>query len=470
MTDPGEGARRGLVLRVGDGVATAIAAGILLGGLFGSAYAALDWTRTAAWIGCAVLGCWSAIGWAVGRWDGPRMATARWLLLLLGLAVLFSTVHVLPLSRSMVSDLSPIWKDIFDSFDRASVPAPDSARLALAPERAWQGIAQLIAAMLFYAGVVLLANHRGNTRFLVIALCLTCLVEGFVGLFHYLVGEAPRAFASVYNPNHFAVAVIIGLPLYFAGLMEWKKQSPSLSEDVLGGKNPLLLLAGLGIIAGLGWLTSLSRSSVFITCFVLLLWLMGEILAWRRSVDRGGGSMMTVLVGGILLLLVLFVGSVFLEGFLERLFSGDTMTANSRVRIWKASLHGLSESNGLGVGLGGTEYMINRYANYPLGAVPIWAHNDYLQWVCDLGAGAALCLGIVGLLALRSFVGLLHRRRESFSWSKGFLHRASLVGIAIALLHAFVDFHLRIPLVGFMVLTLIALCLQSGIFKLARTG
>ncbi|MCC6547641.1 O-antigen ligase family protein [Candidatus Sumerlaeota bacterium] len=463
------GHRRHLLVRFGDALATFVVALTFLGGFVSHGYADEGWARVLAWMACGTLGCWAVIGYALGRWSGPRMASARWFLALLGVAALLATMQTIPLPADIVQKISPVWRGITESFQSAGIPVPDKLTLAVAPEKAWLSLRQLIAAMLFFAGVILLATHRATAMALIVFVSCVSMLEGFFGLFNYLIAEAYRASGSVYNANHYAVIVIIGLPLYFTGLMEWKRHSEMMSEDILGGRNPLLIFIGLGIIAGLGWITSLSRSSVIVTTIVVGILAMMEAAHWTQR-DKGATSrsVANVLIGSVIALMLLFVGSLFFQGVLDRIFSGDAMSGNSRVRIWRASLQGLRESNYLGVGIGGSEFSINRFADYPLVTEPIWSHSDVLQWLCDLGVPACLILAVILFFFGRSFLQGLKSRAERSSWNHRRMHRAALAGVAIALLHAALDFHLRIPQVGFMVLTLVALTLQPGIFKVTQ--
>lgn len=469
IMDKPDGRRRSLLLRVGDGVAVILVACIFIGGFASHGYADEGWIRLAARMICGALGCWSAIGLAVGRWSGPRMAAARWLLLIFAAACLLATIQLIPLPANLVQKISPVWRGIVESYSSAGIPVPEKLTLAVAPEKAWFSLQHVIAAALFFSGVAILATHRSTTIALIVFVTSVSMLEGFFGLFNYLIAEAFRASGSVYNANHYAVIVIIGLPLYFAGLFEWRRHSDMMSEDILGGRNPLLIFIGMGIVAGLGWITSLSRSSVIVTVVVLGVWAMAEAAHWMQR-DREGTtrSVTNVLMGSIVALLLLFVGSLFFQGVLDRLFSGDAMSGNSRLKIWQASLAGLRESNYLGVGIGGSEFSINRFANYPLVTEPIWSHSDVLQWLCDLGAPACILLAIILFFFGRAFVDSIRLRAARLSWGGRRLQRAAMAGIAIALLHATLDFHLRIPQVSFMVLTLVALTLQPGIFKVIQ--
>ncbi|HMZ52774.1 MAG TPA: hypothetical protein PK988_10945, partial [Candidatus Sumerlaeota bacterium] len=84
------------------------------------------------------------------------------------------------------------------------------------------------------------------------------------------------------------------------------------------------------------------------------------------------------------------------------------------------------------------------------------------------GAPACILLAIILFFFGRAFVDGIRLRAARLSWGGRRLQRAAMAGIAIALLHATLDFHLRIPQVGFMVLTLVALTLQPGIFKVIQ--
>ncbi|MEO8376327.1 MAG: O-antigen ligase family protein [Candidatus Sumerlaeota bacterium] len=461
--------RRSLMVRAGDFIASLVVAFIFFGGFVSHGYADDGWVRLIGWLGCGLLGCWSAIGFAIGRWSGPRMAPARLFLLLLVTTTLLGLIQIMPLPTETVLRFSPTWRGIIDSYKSSNIPVPDHLTFAIAPEKAWFSLQHLIAATLFFSGVALLGTHRSTTIALLVIVPCVSVLEGFFGLFNFLIAEAYRASGSVYNANHYAVIVIAGLPLYFAGLAEWKRHSETMSEDVLAGRNPLLIFIGLGVIAALGWITAQSRSSVIVTVIVLGIWGMMEIAHFmQRDREETTRSVTSVLIGSIMTLLLLFVGSLFFQGVLDRLFSGDAMSGNSRLKIWQASLHGLRESNYLGVGIGGSEYSINRFANYPLTTEPIWSHNDILQWLCDLGAPAAFILAIVLVFFGHSVMRSLRSRAGRTSWNQRLLQRAAMAGVAIAVLHAFLDFHLRIPQIGFMVLTLVALTLQPGIFKVSQ--
>src|SRR5690606_10935841 len=72
-----------------------------------------------------------------------------------------------------------------------------------------------------------------------------------------------------------------------------------------------------------------------------------------------------------------------------------------RVDLWSASMQGLAETRGIGVGLGGAEHTLEKHlSGMAIRKAPIWSHNDYVQLLLELG--------ILGLLAIVAWlVGLL---------------------------------------------------------------
>jgi O-antigen ligase len=145
----------------------------------------------------------------------------------------------------------------------------------------------------------------------------------------------------------------------------------------------------------------------------------------------------------------------FSRAFQDRLVNGGSLGASSRLELWRATWEGLLHSPVSGLGLGGTRYAINQYAQIPLTSEPIHAHNDYLEWIADLGLPAALGAIVLVICFLVSW---------GRSWSAADKHsemamirRAATAGLCIVLAHSLVDFPLRVPVIGLVCLTLLAL-------------
>jgi len=138
------------------------------------------------------------------------------------------------------------------------------------------------------------------------------------------------------------------------------------------------------------------------------------------------------------------------------------MSDAGRLRVWRATRAGLMERPLLGLGPAGAETAITRFMQASAEQTAIWSHNDYVQVVAEMGIPVSLTgLALLSILAAQ-VVRDVRLRRDAFDWSERVLQRAAAAGVILALLHAVVEFHLRIPLAGFSFLILAALALGPG--------
>jgi O-antigen ligase len=104
---------------------------------------------------------------------------------------------------------------------------------------------------------------------------------------------------------------------------------------------------------------------------------------------------------------------------------------------------------------GGSFYgVFPRYQEAATEVVYLHAHNDYLQFLGELGLPGVLLLAAFVALALRSALTILRSRQSRLFHGVAF---AVLMTIVWALLHASVDFNLQIPANAFTFVVLLAL-------------
>lgn len=453
-------------MRVTDAAMAMLAGALLLGSAGSYGYVVEGWSRTVAFACCGVLGAWGLACWAWGRWSRPQV----WMAAALLAGVLVSLVHLMPLPSGFGAGI-PIWREIMASEASIGAGAPSWRPLALAPEDAWAAWHQLLAMTLFLMGVLPLADRRGPALILCIAVATLSVVGGWMGLWRYLSSGEYRASGIVYNANHHAASVACGLAMAVMLLLNLRGTARVFAGRLLSGTNPIVLALMLVGIAALGWGAAASRASLLAVLVTMAIWGAMTLRRWRRA---GGKLARHAIPAGILVgLLALAAAQSAVPTLVERVSAGDA-TGNSRLQLWSASLHGLGETSYLGGGLYSARPLINRHAGFPLTTIPTYSHNDPLQWVVDLGVPGAAIVLVVGGMAV---VVLVRERRRTAStvprhWLG--LQHAALAGIMIAGIHAFFDFHLRVPVVGMQVLTLVALFAGRGPVKViafrARNG
>jgi hypothetical protein len=221
-----------------------------------------------------------------------------------------------------------------------------------------------------------------------------------------------RIYSTLFYPNTFAAALILGLPLLITRTLSF----PQLSRPAR------LFLASVFSLAGLLCLFWSGSKAGWLIALV-----MAAIAFQRLEFSRR-----------IKIILVLVVCLTGLTGFILRYSSylqrGAT-SATARLNYWRAAVRGFSEKPVLGSGPG-TFMLTYKRLKPPQAEMARLAHNDYLQQACDSG--------LPGFLTFTTFViasiVLLYRRaaRDSIHFATWL----SLVGLS---LHGLVEFNLYVP-------------------------
>lgn len=444
---------------------------IVAGGMWGWGYAGPDYLRAWAWLGCAVLGTWGLIGWAVGRLDGPDRAGLRWMLVWLGAFVLISGAQNYSMDRGTITGHSPEWASIIATQQSAGITPPERIPLALSPHKAGIAWDQAFALFLFAFGICSLGTRRGGALFLVILAVTISLLEGILGVGVLIFRGVSRAFGAIYNPNHHAALAIMGLPIAISLLHILPHYRRRFRSDMGGGRNPLLPLYALILGCTLGWLASLSRSSIAFGGLVLGIWGVFEYrrisARKRRSADDEGEKGPAKFAGRILigaggLGAMMILGTLFAGDFAGRVEELKDVRAIDRIENARATLEGLKITDGLGSGLGATEYILNREARYSTSSAAIHTHNDYVELLGDLGYSGAGLLALIALIFIWRSARSWLTRREWSSENQRMIPRAAIVGALTVLLHSATDFPLRIPLISFQLVILAVIAFGDG--------
>ena len=218
----------------------------------------------------------------------------------------------------------------------------------------------------------------------------------------------------------------------------------------------LYLVAAIMVVAV--WLSG-SRAGAAISLGIVLVWFLIELMRSRRQ----GIVRLLALTGGILFLLTGGVGALLLfkpEGFSHDLGSLYGMTVGLQGR-WEllCSSFDLLMSRWLGgVGAGCYAVAFPYYQSDALAGLYFsFAHNDWLQYLCELGllGGGLLVALLVGLLPVETWRGMLpvrmgRKEKEGKGRSQRSVRgRYEREGLLLALgglaVHALIDFPLHIP-------------------------
>lgn len=434
---------------------------ILLGGLAANGFSGDGMARAAIYFGCAIFGSWGLVCWAIRGRRHNSIAPGMWVAGILGFLALVAFVQTVPLPASLVLANSPAWRESVAAMKAVGASVPDRLPLSTAPDRTVQGFHQLFASLAFFLGALAMASGRRTSLWLAGAVSLLAVVEAFLGFSLFVLGGLTRASGGVLNPNHHSACVLMGLPVSIALVLLLRADqkddpfSPQSNRDFF-----LFLVAGL-MLTGCGWLMGFSRASVAIGAVLLTGYVLFEMLLHYRTMRDSWGKVRFpgLEIGLVAAAGVVLLGSIPVAGHMIELRNSASEFTGGRIEMWKATVKAFWESPIFGIGFGGTEFALNRLLDtMPTRRAPIWSHNDFLQLAAEIGLVGIGGLAVLAMGLVRSWLQAVRSHAIPVTdWKRGLIARAAMVGALSVLLHSAVEFPLRVPMLSFQFLALLAL-------------
>jgi putative inorganic carbon (hco3(-)) transporter len=373
--------------------------------------------------------------------------------------LLWIVVQALPLPAGVLGLLSPRALEIHSTTH--SYPS-----LSLDVYATRQAALQTLAYLLLFCLTLLLVNNKPRIKLLAQAIILGGVFQAAYGSLMTLSGlehgifidkqDAAVATGTFINRNHLAgyleMCLATGVGLMLAELSStraagWRDSARHLLRTLLGNK-ARVRLALVVMVTGL----VLTRSRMGNIAFFASLTGVGcfYLLAVRKLSGRTIAFFASLLVIDLLV-----VGNFFgIEKVAERL-QQTSVESEDRSDSNRDSLAMLRDFPLTGIGAG------SFYAVYPMytsavvvAGVTDHAHDDYLQFACELGLLFAAVLGAVVMASLWTAVRAQLKRRDQLLQGMGF---AATMAIVALLIHSAVDFNLQIPANAAMFVVMLAL-------------
>lgn len=419
----------------GAGALLIVMAPLMRGGNRGVALIGLEWLGLLVCLGVVA-------SWLAREWSGWGTGWVRvGLLVLMGSPVWVGLWHLtpLPLDVWMVLPERAFYQAVQD---RLGLPGLPWRSASLTPDATWVSV---LAGIPVVACLALgLSCNRGQLRTLIRLCIAVAVVQAVWGLaqlgpsswLHF--GSAFKGvIGSFGNANHLASFLVMILPL---AILETRNARKVEATSPHGGHTAwlwglavfvlvLAVLAGqsraglaTGMLAGIGVVLLLPSATM-------------RSRPWRWR------------VGAIVMAVAAALAAVGIGGL--RRFEGSILTADAsfRQQAFAATWEAAQRFWPLGSGLGSFSAVYPRFQ--PANSAADYmehAHSDYVQLLMELGALAPLLLALALALALAQAVRL-GRRLASGRRSSNEEHAmlAAGLGLLALLLHAWVDFNLRIP-------------------------
>lgn len=387
------------------------------------------------------VGCVSFFYWLLTRPNHRAPPPSPWLSWSIFLLPCYLVFQLLPLPLPMLRLLSPARAGLVTAM-APIIPGITWAPLSVNAPAALLGLFTILG----YTATFLLIREltwRSASRPWTSAIPLIAIVsfEAAIGMFQVFTGGPDAHATGTYaSYDHYAGLLEMVLPFPFLyGLAILRRSKGSSDSRVL----PAIAVCGLWAIAALillAIMNSLSRMGFLVALCVLFF---SAALSIGPGLPSRGWrwSSLGVLGGATLLMLIFFPPDQLIARFAD-LSSTEKISADTRTLFWKETLPLISEFRLFGCGLGGFASTFMKYQAAATNLSVDFAHNDYLQYLAELGCLgfailAAVLIGIV-VQIFRGIIGLANEDRRLIAIACA----AAFVAI---FLHSLVDFNMYVP-------------------------
>ncbi|BBO75659.1 hypothetical protein DSCW_30760 [Desulfosarcina widdelii] len=370
----------------------------------------------------------------------------------MALFFIWSLFLCLPIPPSILSILNPARATTLNEAWTLTGDTPTWQALSYLPREALAWWTFLLSLGLFGSVLHDLCKDRRILRRVVFLMIAVGVLESIYGLIQALVPSMGvlwvnyiqeymgTARGTFINRNHFAGFIEMIWPLALAVTLAMTGQARSI-KAALGSDslNRQALMALCIIVFLLALILTRSRAGIISG---LLGFFVFSIMA--RPGLRNRPKQTRLLLGGILILLSIYIATVGIGPVIDRFLSIGN-DGSSRLTIWQDSLS-IVKNHPLGIGLGNYENTFSVYNQSPIFDKTVaHAHNDYLQFLVETG-WIGFCALLTGFLLFLIQCG---RRIQHINTRKDplrfFLAVGAFSGIVSISVHSLFDFNLQIP-------------------------
>jgi len=394
--------------------------------------------------------------------------------------VFILVLQIVPFPKFLVKILSP------NSYALKSLYIPEFSQikymtLSVIPTATIKHILHFLSYLLFGFLILKTITKRRQILRMFYVIIGMGVFQAFYGLFE-LYNPNPRIlfYEKIYNldsvtgtfvnRNHLsgylemAIPLAIGLilsriDLFSMGKLKLREKILKLSEK---GLSTNFLLSGAVLIMALGIILSKSRSGVFLLVFSFLLFLEFTVLFLGKSQYRQRWTkrfLQLMFLGITLISLYVGVGAA-----IER-FALDKVLHEGRPNVWANTLGIARDFPIFGSGLVTFEAVYPAYEVRNLNRHYSHAHNDYLEYLSEIGyIGMLFLLGGILFLLYTTFRVWRARRNPEV---KGVV-MGGIVAIICMLIHSIADFNLHIPANMLLFTAVLTLTYNTAFYKFMK--
>jgi O-antigen ligase len=368
----------------------------------------------------------------------PRVGgLAGWALLLLPVYVAFQAV---PLPLGVVRILSPARAEAVEALN-AVMPVPAFTSLSVFPEATMRHLSLICAYILTFLMLRDLTwRMKGRSWLAAAPIVFVGTLEAALGVAQP--GSAEGISGTLVNRNHYAAMLAMTLPFCAMFAVAVLRGFDRRREFPVA---PALQICGALGAAGLiiaAVMFSYSRMG-FVACVLSL-----ATIAVAARFGAGRAPLLSIGLGAAALVavFVFLPPAEFIERFAE-VSTVEGMTQQGRLQLWSESSELLREYPLFGCGMGGFESVFMRHkVNDPL-AGDAFVHNDYLQFLIELGVVGFAILAAIGWGIVKNVLWTISKLDDRNERCLATACAGALMAIAV---HSVVDFNLYTPAIAML--------------------
>lgn len=418
--------------------------------------------------------------WAFGGMVHSRVGNGRiyFFLLLWALWLFWIWLQSSYLPADTVSLISPQRGEHFSALSQAGVKI-QSAAISVAPgetrEHFWESLAYC---GLFFTVFILVRESRDRQKVLLWTFLVSGLFQAFYGSLmvlsgleygpwgrkEYYLGSATGTFV---NRNHFAgylqiaISAAIGLHLSIHN-PAYQGHNQNIFYRFMQRWNTKVLVIRFSVLfMFIGIILSQSRMGNIAILTGLAVSGLIYVIARRMKGTMG----VVVLLLSILILDIGLMGGWFGLDKLVSRYESVELENSHRVNMWPDLIRMSNDYSTVGSGLGTFRFAYPEYRSEVVKGENRHAHNDYLQFLIEVGVIGIAVLLLIVAMALIQAVGVM-RKRKSFTYSG--VCFAAISATACIATHSLTDFNLQIPANAASLIVLLAMA--ASIDKQKKQG
>lgn len=358
----------------------------------------------------------------------------RWVAGCLVLLIAYIAFQFVPLPTSLLQIIDP-HRAAFSHAADVATGRTWAAPIATTIPAGLLWFATLLACLAVFFCVRLLASELLPRLWLLIfPLIAMGVLEAAIGLMQVASG-VDQATGTFNSRDHYGCLLELTIPVAVSCGLVFLRRAPrpgSAFSPAIGAG--ICWLASVEMLLAI--FASLSRGATMAAIFGLCFLAAVEVTPVLRRKPARIGFLAALVTGAAVFLAVIAPSA------LQQRFTGALSTGSeSRLDIWRESMPMLRHYFFTGTGLLSFESVFERYQRVAPHTIVNFAHNDYLEYLIELGIiGFALLMAFVTGVIRPIFQAIAFQRRQLRTWCAG-----CAASIAALVLHSFFDFNLYVP-------------------------